>query len=867
MLISSSLGANESAFASARIYLEALDAASGLLIDTNEDTIGRVLQAISLACDAKAAAVYRHRVDDQVALLTAVWLDDSMRVSQDGLEELSEFDYSAYSSFYEELGAGLILVQPISELMASMRALMGCLDIGHFVAVPLLSGSDLIGFIVLLTDAPLRDRPQLEARLLSTLANFLSLAFLKQETEDRLRANEMRLKTLVGATEDMVFEIDEVGVIVNLWSTHPAMPQAVLVGMALERALPRDMAWSFRQALPKVLKSGRLEQVEFTIPRLDGTIYFIGRLEAVPSADGVGTHAVALVRDVTDLMREEAGRQVMAQTLNLLEEAIIDLTPDGRLAATSAAWGKLRGLSREEQGRDQSKSLIDLAVGEDVSQLSKALVGVAETGDPVTQRFRLMRETAEPMWVEARLIAIRDGNSQVVSLRGVLRDVTVAYMNERHIMKLALYDGLTGLPNRVMLDDLLHQSIARARRNNSKVALGFIDLDHFKQINDAFGHQAGDRTLVTIAKQLKSVLREEDVLARWGGDEFVVLIPDIEEVSTLGYITERLREIARQGIVLDGIETRPTISIGMAIFPDNAETGEELMSAADSTMYHAKSAGRNNVQFYGDIMHLKSLSREHMAIQTRLNAAVLDNELQVFYQPIVHALTGEVSSVEALVRWHDDASGWVTPSVFIPMAERLGLIQEMSEQVLVQSLGRLKNWRDRGLKQRLAINVSRNLLFSPRLLQTLLELISQYSLRPDDIIIEITESLALTDYSRQSKQLRELHKAGFRIAIDDFGTGYSSLSQLHDMPIDLLKVDISFTARLNTQSGRRIMQAIVQMGQALGLEVVVEGVESLDMARFLQGLGVEKMQGFYFSEAVPAGVCELMMQLGMQSKL
>jgi EAL domain-containing protein (putative c-di-GMP-specific phosphodiesterase class I) len=335
----------------------------------------------------------------------------------------------------------------------------------------------------------------------------------------------------------------------------------------------------------------------------------------------------------------------------------------------------------------------------------------------------------------------------------------------------------------------------------------------------------------------------------------------------LGAIAERLREIARQGVVIDGVETRPTISIGLAVFPDNAQSGEDLMSAADSTMYYAKAAGRNNVQFYGDIMHLKTLGREHMAIQTRLNHAVLQNELQVFFQPIVQARTGEVSSIEALVRWQDDTSGWVSPTVFVPMAERLGLIEELSEQVMVQALMRLKAWRERGLQQRLALNLSRNLLFSPRFAQTLIDLVRQQGLRPADVTLEVTESLALTDYSRQSRHLRELHRAGFAIAIDDFGTGYSSLSQLHDMPIDLIKVDISFTSRLNTESGRRVMQAIVQMAQALGLEVVVEGVENLETARFLQGLGVEKMQGHYFSEAVPAGICELMMQLGMQSKL
>ncbi|MFC4159912.1 bifunctional diguanylate cyclase/phosphodiesterase [Chitinimonas lacunae] len=853
--------------ASTRDYLEALDAASTLLIDPGHDPLARVLEALARACKATVAALYRNRPNELKARRVALWHHPDTPMPSEVVAELSQIDYGHYRPLRDTLVAGLMLIRRISELLPTAQILLSRFSAQHVLCVPLLDGGELIGFIAMLMPESPRQRTPLDARLLSTLANYLSLSLAKQETVSRLRANETRLKALVGATEDMVFELDGDGLLVNVWSHHSALPSTDLTGLPLEKAFPQDMAWCFRQALDRVVKSGRSEQVEFIVPKLDGSIYFIGRLEPVPSEDGSRRHVVALVRDATELMREEAQRRAMEETLNLLEEAVVDLSPDGRLLNATPAWTKLCGLARSQLGSELGRSLFDRVHEEEKIEVAASLARVAADGQPSSLRFRLLREDSDPLWLEARLIAHRGIDGQVASLRGVLHDVTEMHLNERHIRKLALYDGLTGLPNRMLLDDLLHQAISRARRNNTKVGLGFIDLDHFKQINDAFGHHAGDKTLVIIAKQLKSVLREEDVLARWGGDEFVVLLPDLPDQSALVSIAERLREIARQGVLLDGIETRPTISIGIAVFPDNAENGDELMSAADSTMYHAKSAGRNNVQFYSDIMHLKTLGREHMAIQTRLNNVVLDNELQVFYQPLVHARTGEVSSVEALVRWHDDKTGWVSPQVFIPMAERLGLIQELSEQVMVQALTKLKGWRQRGLSQRLAINVSRNQLFSPKLIHNLLGLLRQFELRPDDIVIEITESLALTDYSRQSRHLKEFHNAGFKIAIDDFGTGYSSLSQLHDMPIDILKVDISFTARLNTEAGRRIMHAIVQMGQALGLEVVVEGVETLESARFLQGLGVEKMQGFYFSDAVPAGVCELMMQLGMQAKI
>ncbi|WP_374354191.1 EAL domain-containing protein, partial [Chitinimonas sp.] len=814
---------------------------------------------------ADAAALFRHPADAQQAQFVGSWLGQ-MKLPANVLSSLASLDYRNYRDLHETLTAGLMLERPISELLPATQVMLGPIGVQFLLCVPLLDAGELIGFLALVYQEIPRQRQSSEPRFLATLANYLALALQRQEAEVRMGANALRLSQLVGATEDMVFEMNAEGIVVNVWSTHPSLPTAKLVGMPIDLAFPQDMAWVIGKALPKALASASREQFEFTLPRLDGTIYCIGRMQAVPSETGEERHVVALIRDVTEIMREEARRRTMVETLDLLEEAVIELSPDGVLTRLSAAWSTLRLLTGAGIA-DVNRPLTDFVEEEDRPQLSRILREVINAGEPLVARFRLLREGADSVWLEAKLLPNRGADGLAHGLRGVLRDVTAAHINESHIRQLALYDGLTGLPNRVLLDDLLSQALSRAKRHGGRVALGFIDLDHFKQINDAFGHQAGDQVLATLARQIRSVLREEDVLARWGGDEFIVMLPDLPDLQTLGQVAERLREIARQGVVLEGIETRPTISIGMAVFPDNADNAETLMRAADSTMYHAKSMGRNNVQFYGDIVHLKSIGREHMAIQTRLNHAVLGNELQVFYQPVVNARSGEVSSVEALARWHDDTVGWITPQLFIPMAEKLGLISELSEQVIVQALTKLRGWRDRGLKQRLALNVSRNLLFSPRFVRNLISMVEEYRLRPDDVIVEITESLALTDQARQSRHLKQLHEAGFKIAIDDFGTGYSSLSQLHDMPIDILKVDLSFTARLNNESGRRIMQAIVQMSHALGLDVVVEGVETLEAARFLQGLGVEKMQGFHFSEPVPAGVCELHLQLGLDGKV
>ncbi|GAB3259574.1 bifunctional diguanylate cyclase/phosphodiesterase [Chitinimonas naiadis] len=846
-------------------YLEALDAAGQLITDASPEALERALAAIGQAAEASSAALYRHGAGGLQARFVGAWRGDA-KLPDHVEAALARLDYRLYRDLHETLSSGLMLERKVSELLPATQTMLAPLGIQHLLCVPLLDAGELIGFLGLIYFETPRRRAFGEPRFMATLANYLALALVRQEAEARMGVSAQRLATLVGATEDMVFELNADGIVVNVWSHHPALPSPSLVGLPLDMAFPPDMAWALGQALPRALASDAREQFEFTLPRLEGAIYCIGRLQAVPSEDGTRRHAVALVRDVTELMREEARRRAMIETLDQLEEAVIELSEEGRLTQLSAAWATLR-LTPNASRTDLGHALIHFVDPEDRLPLQQAYADVLNTGEPLAVRFRLLRGETEAVWLEARLLPNWGADGLNHGLRGVLRDVTAAHLSENHIRQLALYDSLTGLPNRVLLDDLLNQALQRAQRNGGRVALGFIDLDHFKQINDAFGHQAGDLVLTTLAQQIRSVLREQDVLARWGGDEFIVMLPDLPDLATLAQVAERLREIARQGVVLEGIETRPTISIGMAVYPDNADSAEGLLRLADSTMYHAKSMGRNNVQFYGDIVHLKSMGREHMAVQTRLNHAVLNNELQVFYQPIVNTRTGEISSVEALARWHDDTAGWITPQLFIPMAEKLGLISELSEQITVQALTKLKGWRERGFKQPLSLNVSRNLLFSPRFVRNLISTVEEFKLRSSDVIVEITESLALTDQARQSKHLKQLHEAGFKIAIDDFGTGYSSLSQLHDMPIDILKVDLSFTARLNNESGRRIMQAIVQMSQALGLDVVVEGVETLDAARFLQGLGVDKMQGYHFSEPVPAGVCELHMQLGLDGKV
>ena len=839
--------------------------ASHLLESTDDAGFADILRILVDCTRTDLGGLFRATRDGEHTVIRMLSLCHAHdEADADLLREWRNFDLDDYPLVADALQIGMVLHRNDYELPEPLSAMLQRLNAANMLCIPLLIGGELEGFIALFSRRTKADWLSTELSVLSVIANDVSLALARRRAQKELLTNQQRLRTLVGATEDMLFEYDNRGVVVNVWSSHPALPSINLRGLALEKAFPADMARAFRRNLAEVLLKRQPKTLQFSIPLLSGRCFFMARLQGVPGEDGEEWNVVALVRDITQLMQEEARQKTMLETIDLLEEAILDLSVDGTLLHTTNAWANLRGIGVEAIALDLGRPLTEWAHADDIDKVRQALDQLAAGDWPSRNvRFRLAHEYDDALWVEMRLIAHHGPDGQIAALRGVLRDVTNAYLHETRITQLALYDSLTQLPNRILLDDHLHQALARADRNGHKVALGFIDMDHFKQINDAFGHKAGDEVLISLSKRLKASLRDHDTLARWGGDEFVVLIPDLADLSPLRTIAERLREIARQGILLDGLGIKPTISIGIAVYPDDADTADALLSAADHTMFHAKGAGRNNVQFYADLMHSKALDREHVMLQSRLNAVIQESGLTVFFQPVVDPNCNRVVSVEALARWYDDKLGWVSPEIFVPMAEKLGVISEMGDQVLEQTLQYLRRWRTSGLMQPVAVNISRTQLFAHGFIQRLLLLLERNHLKSSDLILEITESVALTDHSRQSKHLHELASLGFSLAIDDFGTGYSSLSQLHEMPVSALKVDVSFTSRLHTEEGRRIVQAIVQMGQGLQLGVVIEGVETQEQVNFLLGLGVTKMQGYFFSEPIAVSECEHLLRYGI----
>jgi diguanylate cyclase (GGDEF)-like protein len=573
------------------------------------------------------------------------------------------------------------------------------------------------------------------------------------------------------------------------------------------------------------------------------------RSDKADEIDDLTSSLEQMFREI-DLRHQEQRSHV--ETLSLLDEAVLELDGEGRILRVSPGWHRL---TRSTEG---SGARLDAFVHpEDVAALEVHCLALRQgEKSQVKLRLRLHPGTADhEIWVECRFVRHRDAAGAVAGMRGVLRDVTEAYLHEKQITRMALHDALTGLPNRVLLEDRIKIALRIATRSDHKVGVCFIDLDHFKNINDTLGHKTGDRLLLAFAERVRNELRAGDTLARWGGDEFVLLLPEVEDEAGIRQVIRKISAQMQAPLTVDASELSITFSLGAALFPNDGEDVETLLSHADRAMFYAKTQGRNQICFFSE-MTGKGIGKKELYIQTRLVNAIKQEKIQAWFQPIVDAAGGRRVAAEALARWEDDVHGWVGPVTFIPMAENLGLIGDLGRQVWLSSLAASHDWAARGHAIRLAVNISKRQLFMPRFVGQLLEDLESHRVLPDAMLLEITESISQGDAAHSVERLQELRAAGFRIAIDDFGTGYSSLSQLHEMQVDELKIDMSFVRRINERSGLSMVKAIIQLAKALGLKTVAEGVEDAATASRLRQLGADYLQGYHFGQPMQRAAFE-----------
>ena len=561
--------------------------------------------------------------------------------------------------------------------------------------------------------------------------------------------------------------------------------------------------------------------------------------------DGQLAGFVATCTDITE-RRTSAEREQLAQKVYTHTPAGIIFTDEAhRILSINPATTQMTGYESFELLGQTVFGLIELDQEEplEVFQENIALHG-SWNGE-----LHVTRKNGDNFPAGTRVNRVDDPQSGLpANYIWILADITERKQSEERMRHIAQHDTLTGLPNRLALLIRLAQLLPEARRHNWKVAIMFLDLDRFKIINDTLGHQVGDELLREVACRLSGVIRETDFVARLGGDEFVILLPGITSPADAATVAGKVIVALSSAIEANGHELHTSPSIGISIFPDDGPDGDIILKNADTAMYHAKSAGRNNYQFFANEMNL--VTSERLNIEHKLRHAIARNELALCFQPQFRAGDAAPTGVEALLRWHHPSEGMISPSRFIPVAEETGIIVEIGDWVLTNACREMKHWIDAGLKpMRMAVNVSARQLRRRDFCETVASALAASGLPAELLELEITESSVMENPQEAVLILERLGRMGVTLAIDDFGTGYSSLAYLKLFPIDHLKIDRSFVADIETDlNDRAIAFGTIALAHSLGLKVIAEGVETEDQLDLLRSNGCDEVQGFLFSK-------------------
>jgi diguanylate cyclase (GGDEF)-like protein/PAS domain S-box-containing protein len=482
-----------------------------------------------------------------------------------------------------------------------------------------------------------------------------------------------------------------------------------------------------------------------------------------------------------------------------------------------------------------------------------------ETGEPFRMDYRLRTRDGRTVWIRDEAVMVRTPDGSFAYSQGLMQDVTAIKLADEQLQYLAYHDKLTGLPNGAMLNEVAEMALARANRAGLAAAVLIVDIDGFKLANDTLGAEGGDRLLLEVAERLQQVLRETDTLARRGGDEFVILLADLD-AGTVGDmqapllfaegVAGRIRETFATAFGVDGREIFVSASVGISVFPEGADDVQTLIAQAETAMLASKKAGPGGFAA-SDAGAVDAATK--LAFVTKLRKAVERAQWVLHYQPIVQLTTGAIVGVEALIRWRGEDGEIIPPLEFIPLAEELGLIEEIGDWVVEEIVRQDERWRAEGVELEMGFNLSPRQFWQPDLAQRILSRLDERAVDPTKVMVEITESSAMRDPERAHDVLWSLHARGLRVAIDDFGTGYSSLSRLRSFPIDVLKIDRSFVSHLDQDPGlAHIAAAFIQLGRGLGMTTLAEGIETEGEWRFLAEQGCELGQGYFFSRPVPA---------------
>jgi diguanylate cyclase (GGDEF)-like protein/PAS domain S-box-containing protein len=567
--------------------------------------------------------------------------------------------------------------------------------------------------------------------------------------------------------------------------------------------------------------------------------------------------------DITSRKRTEHILRVRERAIYASVNAIVITCCEGgdnRIEYVNPAFERITGYGLSEiKGRDPRFMRIEGCDLEEHRRIHEAL----QRHQSVRAVLRNARKNGEMFWNDLRIDPVMNAEGDVTHFVAVINDITEARHYERRLHHLAHHDPLTGLANRTLLQERLRQAIQLAARNGMVGALAFMDLDNFKHINDNLGHDVGDAVLRETAARLRANMREEDTVARVGGDEFVLVITDQGSPQQVGDLVERIRRSVGTPVSVDGREVVTGTSIGVALFPRDGNSVDKVMRAADAAMYHAKSLGKNNCQFFSQ--ELNRMVHQHLLLEASLGRAIGNHEMVLGYQPKVDLRSGRMVGAEALVRWNHPENGLMGPDSFIPVAEQTGLIVPLGQWVIDEACRTLRSFQELGIHDfAISVNLSLRQLRQRQFVQRVDDSLRRHGVSPGCLELEVTESLLMDRPDEAKEVLVQLKAIGVRLSIDDFGTGYSSLSQLQAFPVDHIKIDRSFLGDVASDGHAVITRAIIALGHSLKLKVIAEGVETREQLAFLRDHDCDQMQGYYFSPALSQQALQDMLSRGVR---
>jgi diguanylate cyclase (GGDEF)-like protein/PAS domain S-box-containing protein len=734
--------------------------------------------------------------------------------------------------------------------------------VGSGIAVAMVGGGRTVGVLEFFSARPRDPDPEL-GRLIEGFALQLGEVIARGDADRRASQAEDRSRAVLDAAPDPVISVDRDGRVTEYNQAAEEVfghRRTLVLGRDfIDLLIPERLREQQRARFRHRLSGGRVSvlgrRFETTALRSDGHEVPVELTMARAERPG-RTGLTAYLRDISASRRAERAMRDLAAIVESSEDAILSATLDGAILTWNRGAERLYGYAASEAIGRPIEMLTTLDNQDEMPRTMARL----RRGDTVGQFETIRRrKDGSPVDVELTVSPVIGGDGRIVGVSMIARDITLQKRAQEQIAHLAYHDQLTGLPNRAMFYQHLELAIARADRHRLGVAVLFVDLDSFKLVNDSFGHLAGDGLLRDFATRLRAVTRATDIVARQGGDEFLVLVPDLELTSGSGIEPSALEVVqaieAKVRSVLDtpfdvaGTPIHVGLSIGVSIYPIDARDRDQLLRNADTAMYVGKGLGDGSPQLE------QAGSRGRLALIARLRGAVDNEQFELHYQPIVELASGNLVGAEALLRWRDPGHGLVLPGEFIPLAERSGMIEPITRWVIDSACHQAREWSDHELDLVVTFNLP-PALWGPAIVETLIEATRRAGVEPHRMMIEITESTAMVQPGRARQTLAALREHGVRLAIDDFGTGHSSLGRLHQLPVSTLKIDRSFVSALPHDTGAAaIVATIVQLAHSLGLQPLAEGIETEAQLRFLVEHGCDLGQGFLLGRPmVPARI-------------